>query len=70
MEHSLCSRTLFSYNHRIGFTLGMLSSQFRCDCAKAGGENVVSDLRDNGVAVGSHYFEIGPPLRECAADLG
>ena len=50
--------------------LGMLSSQFRCNRAKAGGEDVVSDLRNHGVAFGPHYFEIGPPLRECAVALG
>ena len=50
--------------------LGMLSSQFRCNRAKAGGEDVVSDLRNHGVAFGLHYFEIGPPLRECAVALG
>src|SRR6202043_3035153 len=37
---------------------------------KAGCEDIVSDLRNNGVALGSHHFEIGPPLRECAVALG
>lgn len=48
----------------------MLSSQFRCDRAKAGGEDVVSNLRNYSVAVGSHDFEIGPPLRKCPVALG
>ncbi len=48
----------------------MLSSQFRCHPAKAGGEDVVSDLRNDSVSVGPYYFEIGPPLRERAIALG
>ena len=44
--------------------------QLCSDCGKAGGEDVVSDLLDNSVALGPHHLEVSPPLREGAVALG
>src|SRR6516162_5002695 len=47
-----------------------LSGQLCCDRPEAGREDIISDLRDHHVTVGTDDFEIGPPFRERPVALG